>query len=318
MGGTSGECKIAKQQQQYAILKSVIAKSQYTLTAADLQVVLALVRGGTLAAAGERLGSDASTVFRALQRVEKQLGQRLFERSRQGYLPGDATLALASHAERIEAELQAAQAGALRAGDGVAGRVRLTTTDAVMRGLVLPTLGALARAHPLLQMELGTTNGLLSLTRRDADLALRAVPAVRKPPDHLIGRALGNIRFAICAGRSMPAAQRRRPLEQHDWVAPDEALPDHPSVQWRRRHLPRVVPRHLTDGITGVVDALRCGLGVGIVPLFLLEQDPSLVALGAPLEGCESQLWLLAHPESRHLPRITVAYQHFGTHIRLP
>jgi DNA-binding transcriptional LysR family regulator len=299
-------------------LKPLIAKTQYTLTAADLEVVLALVRGGTLAAAGTRLNTNASTVFRVLQRIEKQLGQRLFERTRQGYLPGDATQALARHAERIEAELQAAQDGALHAGDAVAGRVRLTTTDAVLRGLVLPTLGALARAHPLLQMELGTANGLLSLTRRDADLALRAVRPARKPPDHLIGRALGTIRFVACASRSMPAAQRRRPLDQHDWVAPDEAMPDHPSVLWRQRQLPRVVPRHLVDGITGVVDALRFGLGVGVVPLFMLELDSALVALGPPLEGCESQLWLLAHPEARHLRRIAVAYQHFGNHIHLP
>lgn len=298
-------------------MKSLIANSQYALTAADLQVVLALVRGGTLAAAGTRLGADASTVFRALQRIEKQLGRRLFERTRQGYLPDDATGALARHAERIEAELQAAQAGTAQAGDAVAGRVRLTTTDSVLRGLVLPVLGPLARNHPMLQLELGTTNGLLSLTRRDADLALRAVRPARKPPDHLVGRALGRIRFAVCAGRSMPAAQRRRALDQQDWVAPDDTLPDHPSVLWRQKHMPRVAPRHLVDGISGVVDALHWGLGVGIVPLFMLEHDSRLVALGPPLQGCESQLWLLAHPESRHLRRIAVAYQHLADHIRL-
>jgi DNA-binding transcriptional LysR family regulator len=299
-------------------MKSIIAKTQYALTAADLEVVLALVRGGTLAGAGARLDADASTVFRTLQRMEKQLGQRLFERTRNGYLPGDAAQALARHAERIETELHAAQAGAPRPNDAVSGRVRLTTTDSVMRGLVLPAIGALARAHPLLQIELGTTNGLLSLTRRDADLALRAVRPVHKPPDHLIGRALGSIRFVACAGRTMPAALRRRALDQHDWVAPDEAMPDHPSVVWRRKNLPRVTPRYLVDGITGVADALRCGLGVGILPLFMPEQDSSLVALGPPLQGCESDLWLLAHAESRHLRRIAVAYQHLGSHIQLP
>lgn len=288
------------------------------MTAGDLDVVLALVRANTLAGAGLLLGADASTVFRALQRIEKLLGHRLFERSRQGYRPGDAALALAGHAERIEAELQAARASA-PPGDGpVSGRVRLTTTDAVLRGLVLPVLGDLARAHPLLQMELGTTNGLLNLTQRDADLALRAVRPTRKPPGHLIGRALGTIRFAVCAGRSASAAQRRRPLDQWDWIAPDSAMPDHPSVQWRQRHHPRVVPRHLVDGITGVADAVRCGLGVGVLPLFLALQDSGLVVLGEPLADCESQLWLLAHPESRHLRRIATAYQHFSNAIRLP
>jgi DNA-binding transcriptional LysR family regulator len=60
----------------------MIAKTQHALTAADLQVLLALVRGGTLAEAASRLDADASTVFRSVQRMEKHLGQRLFERSR--------------------------------------------------------------------------------------------------------------------------------------------------------------------------------------------------------------------------------------------
>src|SRR4051794_12159159 len=119
-------------------MKSVIAKSQYQLTATDLQVVLALVRGGTLAQAAARSGSDPSTVFRALQRLEKQLGQRLFERNRQGYLPSDAAQELARHAERVEAELEAARVAVTGATGAVAGRVRLTTTDSVLRGLVLP------------------------------------------------------------------------------------------------------------------------------------------------------------------------------------
>lgn len=296
-------------------MKSSIAKTQYTLTAVDLQLLLALVRGGTLAGAAQRLGADASTVFRSAQRIEKNLGQRLFERTRQGYLPSDTMLEIARHAERIEAELEAARTAALSPSAEVAGRVRLTTTDSVLRGLVLPCLPALAREHPLLQLELHSGNELASLTRRDADLALRATP---KPPEHLVGRHLGRIRFVVCASRSMPAARRRLALDQHDWLAPDEAMPEHPSVRWRRKQLPKVAPRHLLDGISAVVDAIRAGLGVGVVPLFMLAREPDLLALSDPLAGCESELWLLAHPESRHLRRIAAAYQHLGQSIALP
>jgi DNA-binding transcriptional LysR family regulator len=296
-------------------MKTSIAAAQYPLSAADLELLLALVRGGTLALAAQRLNADASTVFRGLQRIEKSLGQRLFERGRGGYLPVDAMLEIAAHAERIEAELEAARAAAARPSDAVTGRVRLTTTDSVLRGLVLPCLPALAQRHPQLQLELRSSNELVSLTKRDADLALRATP---KPPGHLVGRQLGTIRFVACAAKAWPAARRRRPLEQHDWIAPDEAMPEHPSVRWRRRQLPKLAPRHLVDSISAVVDAARMGLGVGVVPLFMLAREPELVALGPPLEGCQSDLWLLAHPESRHLRRIAAAYEHFAGSIRLP
>jgi DNA-binding transcriptional LysR family regulator len=295
-------------------MKREIAPAQYAPTAADLEVVLALVRGRTLAQAAQRLGADASTVFRSLQKIEKNLGQRLFERGRQGYLPAEGTLEIAAHAERIEAELEAARAATRRGSDEVTGRVRVTTTDSVLRGLVLPCLPALARKHPLLQLELLSTNELVSLTRRDADLALRATP---KPPEHLVGRHLGTIRFVACAGKALPAAQRRKPLDTQDWIAVDEAMPDHPSVRWRRKNLPRVRPRHLVDTISGIVDAVRAGLGVGALPAFLLERESDLVPLVPQLEGCSSELWLLAHPESRHLRRIAATYRHFAESLQL-
>lgn len=294
----------------------MIAKTQYALTAADLETLLALVRGGTLAEAAARVGADASTVFRSVQRIEKHLGQRLFERSRRGYLPSETMQGIAAHAERIEAELEAARATARGPGEEVAGRVKLTTVDAVLRGVVLPLVPSLAAKHPLLQLELTATNELMSLTKRDADLALRATSG--KPPGHLIGRKLGGLPFVAAASRAMPAAQRRKPLEQHDWVAPDDAMPHHPTVGWRRKHLPKVVPRFLVDNITSVIDAVKAGVGVGAVPVFILPHEPQLVALGGELQDCASELWLLAHPESRHLRRIEAVYRHFAQNIRLP
>lgn len=295
----------------------MIAKTQYKLSAADLETLLALVRGGTLAEAGARAGADASTVFRSVQRIEKSLGQRLFERSRRGYLPSDAMLEIARHAERIEAELEAARAMVMRPGEEVSGRVRLTTVDAVLRGIVLPALPALVARHPLLQLEMRATNELMSLTKRDADLALRAILPSGKPPEHLIARKLGNMHFVVCASKAMPAAQRRKPLDQLDWVAPDESMPEHPSVRWRRKQLPKVVPRHLMGSVLGVVQAVEAGLGVGAVPLAMLAVTPQLVQLGEPLQGCESDLWLLAHPESRHLRRIAAVYDHFARNLHV-
>lgn len=294
-------------------MKTTIASTQYQLTASDLETLLALARGGTLAAAAQRLAADASTVFRGVQRIEKALGQRLFERTRQGYLPSEQMLEIARHAEVIEGELEAARATALGSSAEVSGRVRLTTTDSVLRGVVLPCLPALVREHPSLQLELRAGNELASLSRRDADLALRAT---QKAPDHLVGRHLGRICFVVCGLRGRKA--KPKPLDQLAWVAPDDAMPEHPSVRWRRKHLPKVAPRHLVDGIVGVVDAIKAGLGAGVVPLFMLEREPQLAALSGPLEGCGSQLWLLAHPESRHLRRIATVYQHLASSIVLP
>jgi DNA-binding transcriptional LysR family regulator len=71
------------------------------------------------------------------------------------------------------------------------------------------------------------------------------------------------------------------------------------------------------SGVQLVFDAVRQGLGVGIVPLFLAEHCDDVVALTPPLDECESQLWLLTHPESRHLRRIQAVGAHLAQTIAL-
>ena len=77
------------------------AAARRELGAAELALLLALVRGGTLAAAAQLSGVDTSTVFRTVQRAERALGQRLFERSRDGYRAGELGLQLAEHGAAV-------------------------------------------------------------------------------------------------------------------------------------------------------------------------------------------------------------------------
>lgn len=294
----------------------MIAQLQYRMTPGDLEATLALVRGGTLAAAGERLGVDASTVFRTLQRIERGLGRSLFERTRSGYLATELATALAEHAEQMEAALEAARACVEAAPAQISGTVRITTTDTLLHGLIAPALRSLQAVHPLLSYELHTGNELASLTRRDADIAVRAT---RRPPQHLVGKQIGPIRVALYAARK-GGVRRLADVEagKSDWIAPDDALPEHPSVVWRKRQFPKVAPRYRVGSILSVLELVALGLGVGIVPLFLAEGRSDVVRLTEPLDECETELWLLTHPESRHLRRVGAVYAHLAQVMKMP
>ncbi len=289
------------------------AAAQYRVSAGDMEVVLALARSGTLLEAGRRLGVDGSTVFRSVQRIERGLGRPLFERSRAGYRPTELGLELARHAERIEVELEAARAAAHAHNSSASGSVRISTTDTLLHGLVLPALRSLARAHPLLQFELTASNELASLTKRDADIAVRAT---RKPPGHLVGRPLGPLRFAVYGPRPRGRGKATE-LARSDWLAPDDAMPEHPSVQWRRRHYPQLSPRYKVNSILAVLEGVAAGLGVGVLPVFLAQGRTDVTPLSDPLPECESQLWLLTHPESRHLRRISTVATHLAEQLVL-
>jgi len=293
----------------------MIAHTQYDLTAADLHVVLALVRAGTLAAAGERLGVDASTVFRTLQKVERGLGRTLFERSRSGYAATDLARTLAEQAEQMETALEVARSAVQAVPAQVSGTVRITTTDTILHGLVAPALKDLVAEHPLLNLELHTANEVVSLTRREADIAVRAT---MRPPQHLVGRRLGPIRLGLYAAKKAPLrrAAARDPASV-PWIATDDMLPDHPSVLWRRKHFPKVVPGLRVNSVLAVMELIALGLGVGVLPVFLATGRADLVALDAPADEHPNDLWLLTHRESRHLRRVSAVYGHLAERLVL-
>jgi DNA-binding transcriptional LysR family regulator len=293
----------------------MIARPQYKIGVNDLYAVLGLVRAGTLAAAGEQLGQDASTVFRALQRIEKGLGQPLFERTRSGYIATELAQELAAQAERMEAAIEAARSAAQADPGQVSGSVKITTTDTVLHGLVAPALKSLQFLHPLLGFELVAGNELASLTRRDADIAVRAT---QRPPAHLVGKHLGPIRVALFTAREgdIQAWDDAALAAQH-WIAPDDALPDHPSVVWRKKRFPKVAPKYRVNSILTVAELVAQGMGVGLLPLFLARQRSDLRQLGAEIEECQTELWLLTHTEARHLRRVSAVYRHLAEHLVL-
>ena len=189
--------------------------------------------------------------------------------------------------------------------------MRISTTDTLLHGVLMPALKPLAAAHPLLAFEITASHELASLSKRDADIALRATST---PPGHVVGKRLGTIRVAVFGPRTRGKAPD---LATSPWIAPDEALPQHQGVLWRKRHLPAVSPRYQVNSILSVAEGIAAGLGVGVLPLFLARGRNDLVQLTEPLADAETQLWLLTHPESRHLRRIATVSQHLAEQVAL-
>jgi DNA-binding transcriptional LysR family regulator len=291
------------------------AKLQYKISAPDLETILALTRTGKLADAGERLQIDASTVFRALQKIEKGLGQQLFERSRTGYKPLELAQELATRAENMEFELESARSVAQIDPEKVAGSVRITSTDTVLHGLIGPLLQRLKVLHPLLSFDLHTGNELASLTKRDADIAVRAT---KKPPQHLIGKHLGPIKVALYASKKSRIRKAdSAAISKSVWIAPDEALPDHPSVIWRKKHFPKLSPTYRVSSILSVAELVAQGLGIGVLPVFLANTRNDLKLLSETIEESQTELWLLTHTDARHLRRVSAVYSFISQELNL-
>ncbi|TVT84071.1 LysR family transcriptional regulator [Pseudomonas sp. H3(2019)] len=291
------------------------ASTHYQLDYPDLALILALVRGGSLARAAALLKVDVSTVFRAVRRLEAALGQALFEKSRAGYLPTALARTLAEQAERAEQALEAARIGVEQGGDVISGTVRLTCTDSVLHALLLPALAQFMPAYPALILELSTSNDFANLSRRDADIALRLT---RSPPEHLVGRRLGAVSYRVCASAAYLKSVEPSDLTRLSWIAPDDFLPDHPTVIWRRQQFPGVLPSYRCNSMLSVTELVRAGLGVAALPNFLIDAAQGLRPLSEPLLGYDTSLWLLTRPDCRALRSVVTLFDELSRWLQLP
>jgi DNA-binding transcriptional LysR family regulator len=276
---------------------------QYQIDQTDLTLVLALVRGRSLARAAELLQVDVSTVFRAVRRLEAALGVALFEKNRRGYEPSETAQALAEQAERAEQALDAARMALEQGKQVVSGTVRLTCTDAVLSSLLLPALARFMPNYPALSLDVVTSNDFANLSRHDADLALRLT---NQPPEHLIGRRLARVSYVVCVRAD---GEDHSDLPRQRWIAPDESMPDHPTVLWRLRELPGVMPSYRCSSMYAVTQLTRAGLGVAALPDFILRSQPELQAISPPLAGCDTELWLLTRPDCRALRSVQTLFE---------
>jgi DNA-binding transcriptional LysR family regulator len=271
----------------------------------ELRLVLAIGRSGTLSGGARELAIDHSTAFRRLGALEARIGVRLFERARDGYVAtpaGEALIAAAARFDDTVGELERRLAGQdLRP----SGTVRVTTTDTLLC-LLAPLFASFRAAHPDILLEVVVANEFFTLTRRDADVAIR--PAARAP-DALVGRRVAEIASALYAAPSYLAAWPDRSdlgahLDAHDWIAPDETLGHLGSAQWLRAKVPlgRVVCR--SNSLLALAAAARAGLGVTPLPCFLADPYPGLERVHPPLPEMASSLWLLTHTDLRRVARI--------------
>ncbi len=266
----------------------------------DLRFVLAVARTQSFAEAGRRLGVNESTVARRISQAESRLGARLFERNLGVSHPTKAGAVVVSGAERIELEVQAVESAVSGADRLAAGSVRVTSVPIIVNRVLVPALPQLLRKHPQLQIELIAEPRDLSLTKRDADIALRL--ARPRKEFRAIARCIGRLDYAVygLSGRSM---------EPLPWITYEDSMADLPQGRW-------IQGRVIRDGETpiqvmvndaeAILQAVNAGLGKSLLPIAIGDREAGLVRHSDGPVLLSRELWLMVHPELRDLTRIRV------------
>jgi DNA-binding transcriptional LysR family regulator len=267
----------------------------------DWLLVARVAEEASLVSAAQRLGISHATAFRRLGALELRLGVRLFERRAGRYAATAAGEAIAEAGGGMQAQADAALLRVQGQDLRPQGLVRVASTEGVIAGLLLPLLPALRKALPDLNVVCSARNEFHNLSQREADLALR--PAT-SPPEHLIGHCIGPLRHAVYAQREKARRFRRVALDQQPWIALDDSAAGSHALVWLAQLLPLEQVTLRFSGLLMVRAACAQGLGLAVLPCFLGDTEPGLIRMGDPVPQCDSELWLLSHPELRETVRV--------------
>lgn len=271
----------------------------------DLHTFLAITRTRTLSGAARTLGVRQSTMSRRLAALEARAGAHLLQRTPGGYELTPLGESVLGNAERMEAEALAVERAVVGRDAALTGVVRITTID-TLASLLLPVAIAELRArHPGITVEIVVDSRSLSLSRREADIALRMI---RFEGNQLVARQVGHLRVALYASQDYLAAHG--PLNSdgagHAIISTLEDQSHLPEARWLDNRFPQaqVALRSNSRDVHG--NAVRAGLGLALLSTLLAGAIPGLVEQVPSSEIPVRPVWLGVHEDLRHMPRIRV------------
>jgi DNA-binding transcriptional LysR family regulator len=279
----------------------------------DYRTVLAVSMARSLGGAADMLGVNQSTVFRRLGAMEERLGARLFERSRTGYSLTAAGEEMVKLAEKMADDIVDFERRLTGQDLRPQGELRVATNDTLVVHLLTPIFASFRKLYPGITLDVVVGNQAANLSKRDADVAIRATG---DPPETLVGRKLAAIHWAIYGAESL-GLTKLDPVDyrSHSWIGLGDNLAGLKPGKWMTQNVGEDRVGWRINTVLGLAEAVAEGAGVGLLPCFIAQTFPNLVPLSGVMGDFSSFLWMLTHPDLRNTARVRAFMDHVGTEV---
>jgi DNA-binding transcriptional LysR family regulator len=283
----------------------------------DLRFFLAVARAGRLTAAARRLGADHATVSRRISALEGALKAKLFERRPQGY-------ALTGHGERllVKAETMETQALAVSSEIGgadlaLSGTVRIGTPDGFGTMFLARRTAGFAAKFPDLEIQLVAMPRLLSLSKREADVAITLAPPKE---GKIVARKLTDYRLGLYAASDYlgrhPAIGSPEDLHAHEMIGYIDDLIFTPELDYLDEVSKGLRPRLQSSNIVAQREAALAGGGICVLPHFMSHEDPRLLPVLPEVVSIVRSFWLIVHADLKEVARIRATMDFLVREVR--
>lgn len=241
-----------------------------------LRIFHAVAEQGSITHAGEMLHLSQSAVSRQIHALEQTIGSPLFHRHPRGLLLTSEGEILFETTAQIVSRLNAATGQIRGVKEGVYGGLRVTTTVDFGLLWLTPRLPKLLALHPGLTIDLTMTEAVLDLPMRAADVAIRQ----REPKQaDVIARRIWSASSGLFASKSYlertGIPESRPDLARHILVrySPQAPQPTE-GLDWLYADKPgetALRARVVVNSQMGIYEAIRHGIGIGILPDYLAK-----------------------------------------------
>jgi DNA-binding transcriptional LysR family regulator len=250
-----------------------------------LRIFHAAAEAGSFTHAADALHLSQSAISRQVSALESDIGVKLFHRHARGLILTEQGEMLYNTAHDVLLKLETVRMRLTESNDKPTGKLRVTTTVGLGQGWLTEKVQEFLELYPEMQLQLLLDNEELDVNMRQADCAIR----LRQPqqPD-LIQRRLFTVHMHVYAAPSYinrfgePASLDD--LDNHRIISFGEPAPGYllglNSLETAGRANDNPRPSHLQiNNLTSVKRAVQMGVGIAILPDYMVERDSGLVQL---------------------------------------
>lgn len=253
---------------------------------AGLELFIRVVETGSFSRAADDLGIAQPTATKAVAAIEQRLGARLLHRSTRGVTPTEVGALYYERCKRIAREVDDAENLAALLQSGVGGQLRISTSLAFGRRVMVPLALRYMAEHPEVSVDLSFDDRYVNLVEQGVDLAVR----MGQLADSSLGaRYLGTNPWLMAASpdylRAHPAPRVPADLSGHRCVIYSSVQGDDRWSCTGPDGIEVSVPvagRLRTNNLSTVLAAARGGLGLAVLPWYVAHDavaDGSLLPL---------------------------------------
>jgi len=275
-----------------------------------INAFLYVANTGSLSAAARLMGVSQPTISRQISQLEKDSGLNLFRRTSQGLEITEQGKELVDAAEAANQSIDVFQRQLSGHSESLKGDVRISVNDVVGTYLMPAAITALQNQYSDIQIELVISNQATSLSKRDADIALRMF---RPTQPHLVARRLPNMALGFYAHEryleKAGSPQKPEELLTHRIIGYDQDT----SFIEGARQLGFELNQHdfvvRTDNLCVQLNLLRSGAGICGTHKKLVEHLPGIKEVLTEIRIPDLEFWLVCHSDVQYNRRISVCME---------